>query len=238
MQMFKTLLPLAALCSWMVSTADGALISAFTFTGPSSTASTSVVEVTTSAFADGDGTVDFSTTIGNPAPSVFKSYTDLPDGAFNSTAWLGFSVSPNAGYELDLTSLEFDVRRDQVSGMNASNAQVTIEVRASLDGFSTDSTIGSYVLTANGGNFTADLSYVLTTQDLVLPQTLGLRLYLRDGGRTGTDIGFYLDNVELYGTVAAIVVVPEPTSLALCGLGALGMAFGAARRRRQKAAAV
>ncbi|HUQ71203.1 MAG TPA: PEP-CTERM sorting domain-containing protein [Planctomycetaceae bacterium] len=46
---------------------------------------------------------------------------------------------------------------------------------------------------------------------------------------------FAMDNLTLN---AAPPPVPEPTSLALCGMGALGMMFGGLRRRRQQTTAV
>jgi hypothetical protein len=42
--------------------------------------------------------------------------------------------------------------------------------------------------------------------------------------------GTGLDNIALNS--ADVSAVPEPTSLALCGIGALGMMFGARRRRQ------
>jgi len=230
MRLRAKLLAILALCG-TAAPANAGMIANYTFAGNSAAATSADPGVTAGDFQDGDGSLDFSAGVGNPAPSVFKSYESLTNGSFSSTAWLGFSVTPLLGQSTSFTQLTFDAQRDQAT---PGNNTVFIEVRSSLDNFGTSSTLFSTLLTDNSGSWSVDLSTALSQ---VTSSTLSLRFYLRDVNNSSTSLGFHLDNVELYGTVGPSVdgVAPEPGSMALCAIGS-GLAFFGQRLRRRRTA--
>jgi hypothetical protein len=204
-----------------VTPVHAAIVTAYTFDGSSAAATTVAPNMTASLFEDGEGSLNFDTVVGNSPPSVFKSYTDLPDGVFSSTDWFGFSVTPNAGMTLDLTSFAFDAQRGQVTGAGGnpvSNAQVTLQLAYSLDGLVFVDAGSPITFTANSGawaSFAIDLSAILGLQGVT--DETWFRLVAHDEGRVNDQLGLRVDNVALSGNATE---VPEPSSLLLFSLGA------------------
>jgi PEP-CTERM motif len=145
-------------------------------------------------------------------------------GTFSATDYFQFSVTPDAGYQLDLSSLSFRA----AATLFGTGAQV----RSSVDGFTANLAsipfLAGYSGTTNLTTYSADLSGA-AFQDLTASTTF--RIYSTDAA---DDAAVY-DSLALAGSVAPITApVPEPETYAmlLAGLGVLGWVG----RRKQRAA--
>jgi hypothetical protein len=135
-----------------------------------------------------------------------------------------FTVTPNVGFTLDLTTLTFDTIHNATAGNGDqdTNATMSVFVRSSIDGYA--SNIGS-TFTQAWDTTTTDRSIDLSApafQDIDTATTF--RFYIFDSGVDTASNGLRLDNVVLNG-----VVVPEPSSAILLGFGSLMLL----RRRRR-----
>lgn len=119
--------------------------------------------------------------------------------------YFSFSLAVESGYALDVTSLTF-------MDMRSANGPNDWTVRYSLNNVD---------FTTMGQGSIND-SWTLTTANSSVPQDVTGNLYVRIYGATAiaTSGMRFIDAVELNGTVSA---VPEPGSLALLGLGGLGL---------------
>lgn len=144
----------------------------------------------------------------------WDAYTDTAS-ALAGGNYFEFTVSPDVSYSLNVTSVFFQIQR---SNTGASN----YVLRSSADSYVSDlgSTIG-----AAGNNAT-----VGTTVNTSLSGGSITFRVIAYGGTTTGSTGFEGtgDEIAIYGTVAAI---PEPTTMALLGAGAL-MAYGFWRRKK------
>lgn len=93
-----------------------------------------------------------------------------PAGAINNSMYLQFSISPNAGYQLDLTNIILTIRRSN-TGSPAGSGPTSWSLRSSLDGYSTD--IAANSLTHNYNNYTVTLG----SSFINLYSTVTFRLY-------------------------------------------------------------
>jgi hypothetical protein len=158
----------------------------------------------------------------SPFLRVATAGTASPDDATalaNNTYWT-VTITPNAGFQLNLTSLVFDEARGGGSmprGWSLYN---------SIDGFALANRLAT-----NASVQTQRPTFGPATVNLNLPRFQNLtgpitfRMYVFTPG-TGQSVEF--DNMVLNGTVTAI---PEPGSLALAGMGVAG--WLALRRRQQ-----
>ena len=141
---------------------------------------------------------------------------------YNATAWnlasldsgdyFTWTIAPNAGYELDLTSLVY-------VGQRSSTGPNSFSLRSSLDGFA--ASIGAPVATGT----TIDLS-AAAYQSLTGP--VEFRLY--GWGGTSAAGTYSVNDFSFSGDVSAVVEVPEPAVIALV-VPVLGLAMVAFRRR-------
>lgn len=74
-----------------------------------------------------------------------------PNGALNTNSYLQFSISPNTGYELNLTDITLRVRRS-ASGTPSGSGPTQWSLRSSLDGYTTDIASGSLSHSYNNFN--------------------------------------------------------------------------------------
>lgn len=212
-----------------VGKADAAIITSYTFDGPSAIPGYVDAGATAGAFKDGSGFLTFDTTTGLAAPSVFKPYSLISDGP-SDDGWVGFSVAPTSGNLLSLSTFRFDAQKD-VFG-DAAAANISLQLAYSTDGTNFTNVGAPSEMTSNSGGwdeFSIALGSVSELQDLA--SDVWFRLYLADEGAESFGLGLRLDNVRLLGDVT-VNPVPEPTSMVLFGLGLLGPATMLRRSRR------
>lgn len=191
---------------FLVTSVNGSLV-LYDFTGQpgdqTSTAATSVAPgLTASAIVRGAGVT--ASAAGNSMSAsgwTTSSSADTDD-------YYGFTITPNPTNTITLTNISFAERR---SGTGIR----TFEIRSSLDSFS--SAIAGTVTGVPDDTNTRNQSFTLGASFANLSTAVTLRIYgYAAEGSTGTwrlanhttDNGLLID-----GTV-----VPEPTSIALCGL--------------------
>jgi hypothetical protein len=156
--------------------------------------------------------------------SSWSGDTDF-QGAVDSNEHYYFSVAADTGYQLDLSEIGFLIRND------GSTAADSFQVWMSTDGFDSftgsatanTSFVGSGSIESQGAtsdNFGTTDSFTLSG----IVEQVEFRIYIfgEDGNSSQST---RIDKVYLDGSVS---VIPEPTSLALLGLGGLAIL----RRRR------
>ena len=150
-------------------------------------------------------------------------------GAMSSDpeAYFSFSVTPDSGFQMDLTSLTFDWGGSKAS--SAANWTFGYSVLSSQDNFASAIGSGSRVINTSDTEFT-NQNITLSTFDNVVEAT-EFRIYFYAPNQPVSNfrgaIG-RMDSVVLNGTVS---VVPEPSVYALFA-GALGLLVAVKLRRR------
>lgn len=219
-------------CVTSLSSAQAAVVIAeYEFTSGAAAATSSDANVTAGDFTAGSGisTLSGISSSGNNAYARSNGTTGTTVGFSFASAnddYFSFLVTPDSGYEMDLTSLTFDYGYSSTSN---SGGQLRAYVTTSDDSHATFESFFTNTATVTGSTVfdtaaTVDLSGA-EFQDITSP--LELRIYLSDEYNLN-DVIHRIDNVSLNGSVSA-VAVPEPSSMALCGLGA---GFLLMRRRR------
>jgi hypothetical protein len=224
-------------------TAEAAVIAQYDFENSANRAlpSTTGANSTVSQFGVNGGTL--GTTVGfSGTGNVYMRSTALTtteSGAVTAGDYLTFTVTPNTGYEFDLTSLTL------LFGGSTSTGPFTVNgyLRSSLDNFATDLSLTGATYTPSG----SEITYTTATADLsslaniVHATGITFRLYVTSSigsndvyNDTANGAIFRADNVTLNGS---IVAVPEPANLHLAwvgvGAGLLVLRF----RRRCRSAA-
>jgi hypothetical protein len=118
-------------------------------------------------------TADFSGSVPSKAYNSGTEYfgeNGWPSGALNSSMYLQFSITPNVGYQLDLTRIVLTIRRSN-TGSPAGSGPTSWSLRSSLDGYATD--IATNSLGHNYNNYTVTLG----SSFLHLYSTVTFRLY-------------------------------------------------------------
>jgi hypothetical protein len=126
------------------------------------------------AFGPGIPTVSF-----NGASEYYGEDGWPTAAAAASTDYLQFSVSPKAGYQLDLTSVLLRIRRSN-TGTPAGSGPTQWSLRSSLDGYASDIGSGSLVHTYN--NYTVALSGFLNIYTTVTFRLYGYSVAVNSGG--------------------------------------------------------
>jgi hypothetical protein len=172
--------------------------------------------------ANGGNAFEIANTYGYPTGYVLRMFPaanaiDAASAVANNS-YFTFTITPNVGEELDLSSLTFNVARGGGGGTPRGYA-----VRTSVDAFAanvTQADVGTVRPTWT--SVTADLSGP-AYQHLTTGTTFNLYMYAPS---TGSSMEF--DSITVNGTVAA--VVPEPATGLLLGLGGLLLRSRRARR--------
>lgn len=212
-------------------TARADLLTQYAFTGAGPAVNRNATTVAPNVTAG--NITDAPLVSGNPAVTLTRGFSqgyasepflaaarnvDGPEQVFFT-----FNVAANAGFQLDLSSLDFNVAR------GGGSTPRTYDIRTSLGGFATSLTGVVPVLTQRpvqgGSGYTAvsvDLS-AAQFQGLTSPLTFQFRFFTPG---VGQNIDF--DDITLNGTVAA-TAVPEASTLPV-----LAMLGGWMVRRRQR----
>jgi hypothetical protein len=176
----------------------------------------------------GSGVISRTTVMQNTGANSFNSNTWNITNTFNEADnYIGFTIAPDSGYEITLTSLQF-----AMNGSNTAPAQGRWGYRIGSGSFNTfDFTLASATPTS------------LTTWDFVdftTSQTVEFRFWAFgttsiNGGTSGAGGTVRIANIAgndlvLNGSVA---LIPEPSTYALIGLGLAALFF----LRRRKVAA-
>lgn len=138
--------------------------------------------------------------------------------AINGDYYLEFTVTPDSGFELDLSNLSVYLQRS--SDGSASDWFV----RSSLDGYS--SNIDSVQPTQDFELYDIDLS-AAAYQNITSGVTF--RLYAYGGNPSGSSASLRHDNLSLSGEVTSI---PEPAAIGFF-IGGMALALAGLKRRRK-----
>jgi len=144
--------------------------------------------------------------------------------SFTDGAYFEFTVTPQSGYALDLSSLTFDTI------FNGSDTWAAVQgsfvVRSSIDGFSTNISSTFVENYQTGASFTSRSVDLTGFEFQNITGSVDFRIYLYDNS-TATGRYLRVGNVELNGTVNAI---PEPSHAAF--VLAIAAVAGLSLRRR------
>jgi hypothetical protein len=194
---------------------------------------------TAGAFAAGAGITNLTNSVGNSGraigASLATSFSSLL-GVNSTTAaeavtnndYFTFTLTPSAGYQLNLTQLSFDF---QSSGtVNNAVQSSSYTVFSSVGGFSSGNHIdsGTWTYLTDTGWKSLTLTSIGGVSFHNLITATEFRIYLSDAGSNSNSVFANVDNVILDGTDAAI---PEPSTAALL-LGSMAGLLVALRRKR------
>ena len=144
---------------------------------------------------------DFSAAIPTKAyngGTVYYGEDGWPSGALDPTAYLQFTLSPNAGYQLDVTSVVLSMRRS-TTGTAAGSGPTSWSLRSSLDGYTAN--LSSNSLTTSIQNFTVTLN----SSFLHLHTPITFRLYGYNAVVTTGGLNrLVLDNISVQGVGAIL----------------------------------
>lgn len=166
-----------------------------------------------------------TTGAGNPGQGmsvrgVFTETNDLA-GALSRNKYIEFTVTPNVGYQLDLSTLTLDLQR-----FDATSA-TSFTLRSSLDSYATN--IGTITGFPTNPTAYANFSFSLSAPAYQgLTSSITFRIY--EYGASAALGAVRHDNLTLNGDV---VVIPEPSTYALVMAGlAVLLVLGRSGRRR------
>ena len=139
---------------------------------------------------------DFSATIPTKAyngSTVYYGEGGWPSGALDPSAYLQFTITPNTGYQLDISSVVLTMRRS-TTGTAAGSGPTTWSLRSSVDGYTSD--LGSGALTTGIQSFTVNLgSSFLMRSTGVTFRLYGYNSVVTTGGLSRV----VMDNVTING---------------------------------------
>ncbi len=199
----------------LTTAAKANIVANYSFSGSSRASFDSDLNSAASAFTDGpDWVASIDPVRGNPTPSISvdSAQTDgsTQSGAITANDYYTFTITPNPGVTLNLTTLSFDFANYTNSGVFPTE---NIFARSSFDNFSANLAAATTVSAASAGTFT-NVNISLTAagfQNVTAP--IEFRLYIFDS-TTNVDKGALVDNVILQS-------VPEPSVYMLLGVGIL-----------------
>ncbi|HEX8372451.1 MAG TPA: PEP-CTERM sorting domain-containing protein [Chthoniobacterales bacterium] len=206
------------------ATAD--VVARYDFSASSAASSDPDANSTASAITVGAGfsSLTFSTTWGNPAPSlsIVSSETDSPNtqgGAVTANDYITFTITPNVG-TLSFSSLTVDLANFTTDGTFPTE---NFFLRSSRNSFASNIGGAVQVAASSNGAFTNavfELSGV-AFQNIAVP--VEFRLYVFDN-TTNAARGALIDNIT-------VNTVPEPSTYAML-FGGAGLVFVVMRRKR------
>jgi hypothetical protein len=173
-----------------------------------------------------NGPLGVDITAGNPAPGLVVSLPFSNAGELYQSAII--TLTPAAGYELNLSSLQFDASRF-FGAEGIPSATYLAAIRTNLDGFASDVGAVSWIAAHDTSDFVTlsiDLSAALfqglSVADLAgVGGTLKLEFFFAmtsDPAIAG--VNTFVDNIVVNGTGS----VPEPASALLVAIGLASLA--------------
>jgi hypothetical protein len=139
---------------------------------------------------------DFSAAIPTKAyngGTVYFGEDGWPFGALNPSAYLEFTITPNTGYHIDLSSVVLTMRRS-TTGTAAGSGPTSWSLRSSVDGYTSD--LGSNSITTSIQNFTITLG----SSFLMKTTAVTFRLYGYNANVTTGGLNrLVMDNVSING---------------------------------------
>lgn len=209
-----------------------ATLAQYAFTSASTAATSSHSDVTAGTFASGSGigsAVGGFSSSGNIYTRTTGTYGS-GDGypsftqAKANNDYFTVTITPNAGFEMNLTSFEFDYGYNSLATYTTGSNTLRAYITTSFDNHATffDGNTNGYVSitnpTINSTNYPTSKSLNLSgTPYQNISTAVEFRIYLSDTYHK-QELLHRIDNVTLKGSLAA-VAVPEPSSSALLGLG-------------------
>ena len=180
------------------------------------------------ATAPSGNTYIFGGTSSTPSPRSLQ-FSAAEGGTGTTSRYLTFTITPDAGYEIDLTSLTLQYQQvSTVASAPTGHSPTTLFIQSSVTGFgdtATDLFTDSTLLgTFESGTLT--LSSNSLFQNLTSAVTFRIYAYGSRGNTSSQGLRF--DNITLNGDMVA---VPEPSAAGLL-LGGLGMLLGYRRLRK------
>ena len=168
---------------------------------------------------------------GNPAPSLgVKTLSNNLGDARTNNQGVTFTLTPNSGYSLNLSSVTFDIAASQVPGATIDQvSQIFIytdrdnQAAPVAAWFATDNTADN-TPSAFSSSPVTDLSANPLYQNVTVPITFSVYTF----GSNSNSWALF-DNIKVDGVT--IAVVPEPSTYAMLVFGA-GLLAGALRWRR------
>lgn len=126
--------------------------------------------------------------------TVYYGENGWPTGAINTSMYLQFTITPNAGYTLNLTSVELNIRRSTTGSPSGAGPRQW-SLRSSVDGYAANLGSGSIALNSTP---TISVSLGLAFQNLTTPVTFrlyGYDVFNNPGGLNR----FVYDNIAIKG---------------------------------------
>lgn len=149
--------------------------------------------------------------IGNPAPAVRLPAQDVPHSIYLGR-YLGFTITANPGYALNLSEFRFDIRAVSFTSPYTAYYQLY----TSVDGFTTAVLFGSVISMSSFTTVVGTLGPAFTNLG-----SITFHLCLADSNNSVSNY-ILVDNITVVGST---VLVPEPEkSVAFAGLALVGLA--------------
>lgn len=128
------------------------------------------------------------------AGTVYYGEDGWPTGAINTSAYLEFTLTPAAGYTLNLTSIDLNMRRSTTGSPTGAGPRQW-SLRSSLDGYTAD--LGTGTLTQNT---TPTATITLSSSFNNVPTAITFRLYGYDVYNNPGGLNrFVFDNITVKG---------------------------------------
>ncbi len=214
-----------ALASCVAAKAD--TVGLYTFAASSLASSDTNADSTASAITAGAafaGTVA-NTTYGNPTPSLAVVSTlttgaNTQAGAVGANQYFSFTLTPNAGTPLSLSTLSFDYANYSTDGTFPTEG---FFVRSSVDSFAANTAAGVTAAAGSNGMFSTSTISLGAAAFQNLTTAVEFRVYVFDG-TTQMTRGAVIDNIT-------VTNVPEPTTYAMLLAGVSCVTILRYRRR-------
>lgn len=211
--MMKKLLVVSIVCA-LAAAAQAELLIGFDFAGYAGnegvgTSTVAAANMQSPAYVSRGAGLTAANNVNRFNATGWDGYSNSDD-AFAGGNYFEFSVAPQLGYYMSITQVVFNLQRSNTGPGN-------VALRASYNSYASDiSTLLGFASNSVTVTYTTDTSGIGGLQNVSGSITFRLVGW---PGASGGSLGFEGpgNDIEVYGTTA----VPEPTSAAMLGLGAL-----------------